>query len=204
MTDSEWLFNQTSKEAKITGRSARNKKGGSKSKGCRLPCDNMTEAEKKKLNEKVINVKPYERISWEAFKRMQPDVQKLYLLTWQETFFGRQNDIAQLLGIKANTFNAWCKKNAPELKWKQKKQSEKWREYIAKINEPETEVKETIINNDEPKPENKEEILLKVKHGHMCFVGKPDAIFTKALLMFDRTKSYAITINFGEEDENAD
>lgn len=225
MRDEEYIFHQDCREKKAAGRGIYSRKGGSKSKRCRLPSDNLTEAQKRKLNGEVITVKLYSEIAWSDFKKANKQVQKLYILAWQETFEARQNDIAEMFGISQNGFNQWCKKHVPEIKWPRKRKiSPKWEEYLEKrktggicIGEPaeampdDTEL--PMVEPDIPKlPEEEiiptreeaKKVNLRVEDGHIRMTGNAEAIFTKMLLMFDSKKNYEITVVFVEVDKYAE
>lgn len=66
--------------------SAKHKKGGSKSHRCTLPSDNLTPAQKKKLNGPVKEYALHEPMSWKDFKAMPADLQQAHLDYIQRRF----------------------------------------------------------------------------------------------------------------------
>lgn len=67
-------------------------------KGCSLPSDYLTAAQKRRLNGPVSTYKLDEPMSWESFKAMPEDLQKKYILNLQETYQTNDKMIAKLFG----------------------------------------------------------------------------------------------------------
>lgn len=79
-------FNTEVKQMKSIARGAYHKKGGSKSKKCSLPSDNLTAAQKRKLNGPVETYTINQPMSWEAFKGMPLDLQQQHIDYVQSRF----------------------------------------------------------------------------------------------------------------------
>lgn len=79
MNDYEYTFREDVREKKAAGRGAYAKKGGSKSKRCSLPSDNLTPAQKKALNGDVKNYDLRSPMNRAAFKKMPIDLQEEYI-----------------------------------------------------------------------------------------------------------------------------
>ena len=69
-----------------------------KRKGCSLPSDYLTAAQKRRLNGPVSTYKLDEPMNWESFKAMPEDLQKKYILNLQETYQANDKMIAKLFG----------------------------------------------------------------------------------------------------------
>lgn len=67
------------KERNAIKNGAFHKKNGSKSKKCTLPSDNLTPAQKRRLNGPVKEYALHEPMSWEDFKAMPTDLQQAHL-----------------------------------------------------------------------------------------------------------------------------
>ena len=70
-----------------------------KRKGCSLPSDNLTAAQKRRLNGPVSTYKLDEPMSWESFKAMPEDLQKKYIVRLQETYQATDVMIGKMFGI---------------------------------------------------------------------------------------------------------
>ena len=86
MNEIEREFNMEVKQKKSAARGAYHKKGGSKSKKCSLPSDNLTPAQKRKLNGPVETYAINRPMSYEAFKAMPTDLQQAHLDYIQNRF----------------------------------------------------------------------------------------------------------------------
>jgi hypothetical protein len=218
MHDAEYIFRQESREKKRIGRGAYSRKAGSKSKSCRLPSDNLTDAQKRKLNGKVITINMTEKISWERFKKMPEDLQKSYILSLRETHKGRMCDIAEMFGMRNGTVSAYICNKFPELKITGSSPRQADPEWIKFMN-GEPAVGETLaIIEEENKKQNEEpEIIntptptkesknakLNLEQGCLIFEGEPSLVFGRAMMVFGKNKSYRFIINFKEESANVE
>ncbi len=213
MTDAEYLFKSQSAELKRTGRGAYNRKGGSRSKRCSLPSDNLTEAQKRRMNGEVMSCKLNEPMSWKEFRKLPTDVQALYIIHLRDEYGARNTDIAKMMGVERSHLSRHISANLPKLKKSpggvSKYEDPRWTEFVKKN---EIGVIETITvevpgesiepiepeaPDEKPMPE-KRTIPLRVLSGKLNFSGNAGAIFTKANLLFDSAKEYDIKIIFKE------
>lgn len=86
MNDYEYAFKEDAKEKKAAGRVAFARKGGSKSKRCSLPSDNLTPAQKRALNGEVKTYDLNKPMAWDFFKMMPKDLQEEYIRKIVATF----------------------------------------------------------------------------------------------------------------------
>ena len=68
-------------------------------KGCSLPSDYLTTAQKRRLNGPVSTYKLDEPMSWESFKAMPEDLQKKYILNLQETYQANNDMLGKMFGV---------------------------------------------------------------------------------------------------------
>lgn len=68
-------------------------------KGCSLPSDYLTAAQKRRLNGPVSTYKLDEPMNWESFKAMPEDLQKKYILNLQETYQANNNMLGKMFGV---------------------------------------------------------------------------------------------------------
>lgn len=81
-----------------------------KRKGCSLPSDYLTAAQKRRLNGPVSTYKLDEPMSWESFKAMPEDLQKQYILNLQNTYQTNDKMIGKLFGKSDVTVGEYRKK----------------------------------------------------------------------------------------------
>lgn len=79
-------FNTEVKQKKSIARGAYSRKCGSKSKKCSLPSDNLTAAQKRRLNGPVLSYAINQPMSWDAFKAMPTDLQQAHIDYIQNRF----------------------------------------------------------------------------------------------------------------------
>ena len=79
-------------------------------KGCSLPSDNLTAAQKRRLNGPVNTYKLDEPMGWESFKAMPEDLQKQYILNLQNTYQANDKMIGKMLGKSDVTVGEYRKK----------------------------------------------------------------------------------------------
>ena len=79
-------------------------------KGCSLPSDNLTAAQKRRLNGPVNTYKLDEPMGWESFKVMPEDLQKQYILNLQNTYQANDKMIGKMLRKSDVTVGAYRKK----------------------------------------------------------------------------------------------
>lgn len=100
MTDEKFVFQETNKERRNTG--VFHKKGGSKSRKCSLPHDNLTPSQLNKLNGPVLSLyldKPMAKKDW---LYLRADQKKLYIEHLIETYKANDRMIAAAVGCSAN------------------------------------------------------------------------------------------------------
>ena len=211
MDDAEYLFHQTSKNAKRLARGAYAKKGGSRSKKCTLPSDKLSAKERKELNGKMSTYKMREPMTWKEFKALPDDLKKEYLQFLANEKRARSMDVAAMFGIAPPSFsNAMSKMFKGERFFGangSKYADPKWLAFIA--HKP---------SEDEPIPEHTEEpkapespptrVKLDIeddgsdlRNGYLCYIGKPGAVFQRAFEVLDKDCKYQIQINFLKEAE---
>ena len=98
----DWDFNIENQQKKSIGRSASHRK--TKKKGCTLPSDHLTPAQKRKLNGEVICVNFNKPCRWAEFKLLSKDIQEKYLNSLHERFNAGRGDIAKMFGVDPSTF----------------------------------------------------------------------------------------------------
>lgn len=114
---------------------ARHKRGGSKSKLCSLPSDNLTLAQQKKLCGEVKSWNLNEPMDWKTFKSMPHDLQVQYVNGLNSRFSVGINTIGQdVFGLSTNAVRAYFKANGVECDVQGKKLSalerERWEHWI--------------------------------------------------------------------------
>jgi len=71
--------------------------------GCTLPSDNLTEAQKRKLNGPVVTLKLDEPMTWKDFKALPEDKQRLYLERLKELYQPSCSMLGQMFGCTQPT-----------------------------------------------------------------------------------------------------
>ena len=99
MTNEAYVFNETNRERAILKRSACHKKGGSKSKSCKLGVDKMSNKEIEAMHGPVESWKLTEFYTWDDFKSMPEDIQVEYLNYLVDTYH------VSVGAIESNLFN---------------------------------------------------------------------------------------------------
>ena len=135
MTDEKYTLISDIKEKKAAARGAFARKGGSKSKRCSLPSDNLTPAQLKRRNSQVSTVKLNQPITWVELKELTPTLQVLYLDNLIHHYRGRLCDIAAMLGVEPTTLGGHIKRLPGKLDFtgvrgKRKVQPPEWLDFI--------------------------------------------------------------------------
>lgn len=94
---------------KQVAHSAVRKKNGSRSKRCTLPSDILTNAQRKKLNGKVVTYKMGSPMTWKEYKDLPDDLKKQYLDNLISKYDVGSKQIAEMLGVSCGTLS----KNLP-------------------------------------------------------------------------------------------
>ena len=215
MNDYAWTFKQTERERKATGRGAFHKKGGSRSKKCSLPSDKLTAKQRKELNGKVEVYKLNEKKTWTEFLSMPEWCRKQYITNLIEQYGARRKDIAAMFGMSEGYLSKYMLEKMGGWKpWDGKASkhspSQKWLEFLASNETLPGEV--TLPSEDDNSPESeshevKQQVLTEVSSeratvdldiisGTLRYIGDPRAVFEKALLAMDTSKTYRITVMF--------
>lgn len=125
-------------------------------KGCSLPSDNLTPAQKKKLNGDVISVNLNRPISYKYFKVLSEDMQTMYYNHLVDEFGVFQSDIAKMFGIGNNTLSMYLKKRGLSVRKLTNKKADynrhlenesKWQLFLAGEYRPNKESEELDIYN---------------------------------------------------------
>ena len=111
MTEAERVFQQTSRELKVTARSARYKVRGGGRVVC-MPSDSMSRKEREAMNGDVRSYELGKPMGYEDFKAMPNDIQQMYLDKVVGMFPNVPNAmIAEMFGVPSNTFSPFLKRN---------------------------------------------------------------------------------------------
>ena len=104
MTD----FDYDAMQKKRIASGAYHRKNGSRSKGCRLPHENLTKKEREALNGEVFTINTLEKVSWERFKTLPATLQTEYLQHLMNNFgVGLMNISADLFGLSKSTLSGY-------------------------------------------------------------------------------------------------
>lgn len=152
MTDAAYCLRETERERKSLARMSRYKKNGSKTKYVKLPQNNMTESEWKKMNGKIYTLTLSKPMDKAEFKSLTPELQREYLLNLATKYEARQIDVARMFGYSQNgmcvlTHKLLGKDTNPFRVGK--KPSQKWIDFIGVKN---LTAEEAIDNMLTPKP----------------------------------------------------
>jgi hypothetical protein len=132
MTDEAYVFRQTELERKRTGRGDFNKKrqGGRR---VRLPSDNMTQKEWKKMNGTVKTYNMNAPVSWREFSSWPNDIQCEYIVTLMEKYNVGTPELAKMFGISSCSVRARRKELgiAGHLGGRRGEVSPKWELFLA-------------------------------------------------------------------------
>lgn len=217
MTDAEFIMRSEAKQHKANGRAVYNRASRGGSKRCRLPSDNLTKAQLKKMNGEIIVMQMNKPIAWSEFKRYSPELQREYIENLVAKYGARQLDIAEMFGIDKSHLNKYLSGIAPGIFASHRKKyiDPRWKAFIEGniaepqpiIEEAEPCIKEETIEAPKtkvPDSNSYNSTFVNTMHGNVSFKGDPYAIFAKAVKLFDEGKHYTITISFREENEDAE
>lgn len=111
MNDHAYTFVETVNDRKSLVPSSRHRVGGSMRKRCTIPSDNLTPAERKKLNGEVKTYALHRPMSWEAFKSMPLVHQQEHLDYIQNRFHLGVGTVGPtVFGLSAPTLSVYVKK----------------------------------------------------------------------------------------------
>lgn len=152
MTD----FDFDVKEKKNIARSAKNRVG--KRKGCSLPSDHLTEAQKRRLNGEIASVNMNEPISWERFKLLPTDLQQEYVQNLIDTYgIGNSMISENLFGLGRSSLTAHLHTNGINVTGRKGPAKALNIERFVKFCRGETEEAQESEEQPEPKAEQKQE-----------------------------------------------
>lgn len=87
MTDEEYIKRQFESDVRAKKRIARGEKNRHKAiRGCKTPSDYLTKKQRERLNGVVMSYSMGKPITWEEFRAMPEDIQKVYVLGIRERF----------------------------------------------------------------------------------------------------------------------
>lgn len=109
----DWEFNKENSQKKNIGRSA--SKRVTKKKGCTLPSDHLTAAQKRKLNGEVISLNMNKPCRWAEFKLLSKDLQEKYINSLHDRFGAGRVDISRMFGINPQTFKSFVERSALDI-----------------------------------------------------------------------------------------
>lgn len=92
-------------QKKNIARGAYHRKGGSKSKKCSLPSDNLTAAQKRALNGPVTTVKLGQPMTWEGYKTLSDTLKKEYLEDLIACYQVSGNELSKMFGCASSTMS---------------------------------------------------------------------------------------------------
>jgi len=90
-------------QKKRIARNAKYQKKGSRSKGCRLPDDNLTPAQRKALNGPTKTYKLGGPMDWSTFRSMPDDLQREYLKKLIDRFHVSDGLLGEMFGVNQST-----------------------------------------------------------------------------------------------------
>lgn len=109
MDDAVYTFKEDVKERKSMVSGARHKKNGSKSKSCKLPYENLSYYQRKKLNGEVKSYPMNRPMTWSEFKTYPDDLQETYLATLVDAFNVTMVQIGNMMGVTNTALNRLIK-----------------------------------------------------------------------------------------------
>lgn len=124
MTNEEYIFKESVKEAKALARNARYKTGKRGGKTCRLSSDTMTKKEWEKRNGPVITISKNVKMTWREFKRLERFLQREYIEIMRREYGARQKDLAEMFEVNGTTMNEYFRTYFPDMHWPIKKSTD--------------------------------------------------------------------------------
>jgi hypothetical protein len=132
MTDEKYTLISDIKSKKAAARGAFARKGGSRSKRCSLPSDNLTPAQLKRRNSQVTTVKLNQPITYAELQTLTPSLKFLYLDNLIHHYKARRIDLVTMLKITQRTFSKMAEALPGKLTFegKPKHPAPEWLEFI--------------------------------------------------------------------------
>jgi hypothetical protein len=103
MNSTEYAFNTDVAEKKRIARGAYSKKTHNGKGGCRLPHEDLTEAQRRALNGPVATYNLDKPMLWKEFRAMPEDLQKSYLRGLQKKYGARDTMLGKMLCADTST-----------------------------------------------------------------------------------------------------
>lgn len=210
MGDAEYTFNATNRERAIIKGSARYKKNGRRSKGCTLPSDYLTPAQKRKLNGGVITMNMNRPMDYRTLKTYSEDLQKEYLLNIISRFNATGNVLSAMLGVSVPTVNRLRRElGIPETdefrRRMSNKQKEIFEDWLTSDGETEEAVEEVEDINTEPEEDvcsyTPTPAFPEITSGTITLTGKPMLILDRLHWLFSScAEDYTICLSWEKED----
>lgn len=222
MTDEKYVFEQTSRERKRNARGSFAKKGGSRSKRCSLPSDNLTAKERKELNGVVETINTMKMMSYDEWKKPSLSMKTAYIEALFTMHQARIADIAEMWGKPVSNLYKSMKAYGIDIgrlsrdsrAFKRKSPDKSWLDFVANntalegLDSQEPVEEENVapeasdaVKHDDPEPTTLKPIRLDVVSGSINYIGDPYAVFEKALMAIDPSKEYHFQIRFKEVTE---
>lgn len=104
-SDEAWDYIQDCKDKKITGNSARNRRGHTGSRGgMKTASDYMTQKELRALDGEVKTYRLGSPMDWAEFITMPDDLKKMYIKNLRKKFNVPDEELAMAMGVSLSTF----------------------------------------------------------------------------------------------------
>lgn len=103
------VFKDDVAQRKASTSGARHRKNGSKSHKCTMPSDNLTPAQKRKLNVEVVTMNLYKPMEFRDFTKMSTESQREYIQHLKDVFKASKSDIQHMFDISEYQMNAVCR-----------------------------------------------------------------------------------------------
>ena len=95
-------FDYDAMQKKRIAQGARHKKNGSKSKGCTMPSDHMTKAQKAALNGPTTTILLNQPMDWPTFRGISDSLKVTYIENLRETYSANANMLAKMFGVSGS------------------------------------------------------------------------------------------------------
>lgn len=108
MSDEAFDLLEENREKKITGQSARNRRGNTGKRGSvRLPSDRLTDKQLEALNGKCETYCLGKPMTWAQFKAMPDDLKIEYVKKLRKKYSVPDYALAEAMGVSRRTFGKW-------------------------------------------------------------------------------------------------
>lgn len=216
MNNETYTFIQTQKERNSMRHGAFARKDGSKSKRCSLPSDNLSPAQKRKLNGPIESINLNQTMTFIELKGVSPSLQSAYLHHLVDDLGARRMDLEEMLGVSTPTlsrlFRAMPDPPTFKKRGKGSRQADpRWVEFIgAQVSDPAPETQgedippEVIVEAPTPDPTPEPEKVdpnpptpIHLLAGSFTVRGKlVDLLGAMAVYLTDPDSDYTFTLSF--------